>query len=103
MRLFPRIQPVDDDSSPRRRQQRRQHPDGRRLARAVRTEKREDLTLGDVEGDAVDSGDVTERLDQIVDVNHQTAGGPLHGGPGRVAKSAWKRRPATVRRTTERV
>src|SRR6185437_6719078 len=49
--------------------QRRQDPDGRRLARAVRAEEREDRRLGDLEVDAVEDDLVAERLAETRDLD----------------------------------
>ena len=49
----------------RRRQQSDQHPDRRRLSRAVRAEEAENLAGADVERDVVDGGEVAERAREI--------------------------------------
>jgi hypothetical protein len=51
-------------------QQRRQHPQGGRLAGAVRAEEAEDLAGGDVEGDVVDGDHVVEALRESLDLDH---------------------------------
>jgi hypothetical protein len=64
------IDSVDRDGAARGREQRREHLDCGRLPGAIRSQKREDLPLGDVEGHVIDSFDLTESLHQVLNVNH---------------------------------
>jgi hypothetical protein len=70
--LFDHIEAVDERGPRRRRQQRHQHPDERRLAGAVRSQKSEDLPFLNGEADAVDGGELAELLDDLLNVyrNH---------------------------------
>src|SRR5688572_9568424 len=65
-----RVQPVEPHRPARRPLERGEHLDRRRLARAVRAEEREDLTLCDVERYTVNGFHLAECLDQVFDVNH---------------------------------
>ena len=68
--LVQRIQPVDAHRSAGGLQERRQHFDGRGLAGPVRTQKSENLTRMNFEGDVIHSLEVTKRLAKILDSNH---------------------------------
>ena len=65
------IEAVELHAAAGRRQQRGEHLDGGGFAGAVGAEKREDLALGDIEGDVVDGGEVAEFLDQSLGANHE--------------------------------
>ena len=65
-----RIHAVEAHRPAGRPLQRREHLDGRRLARTVGSQERENLTRGDVERHAVNGFHLAECLDQVFDVNH---------------------------------
>src|SRR5881398_138124 len=67
-----RVESVELERAARRPQQGGEHLDGGGLAGPVRPEEREDLAGSHVERDVVDSLDVAERLDDVLDADDGT-------------------------------
>ena len=78
----------DAGGAPGRAQQRGQHPDGRRLARAIWAEEPVDLALGHLEIDAGDGEHLCGERPLQVDYLDGGHGGPFYVRPGRNRTSA---------------
>ena len=83
LRIGSHINPADHRCSRRRAKKPAEHPNGRRLPRAVAAKKAEDFTGADLEGDIVYSDELTEAPCQLADVSHgRYLGERLEGGRG---------------------
>src|SRR5262249_21722879 len=66
-RIAAHVDGADERCAARRLEQSAEHPDGGRLARAVRAEKSEDLSLTHIEGQMIDGDEVAEAPREILD------------------------------------